>query len=346
MSEIRFGNKIMTVPIVQGGMGVGISLSRLAGAVALNGGMGTIAGVNPGYLDENFHKDPISANIKAIKREIKEAKKIANYHGLVGVNFMYAINNYEKYVKAAVKAGSDFIVSGAGLPLTLPEYVDEKTLIGPIVSSKRALELIIKKWTKKYNRLCDFIVVEGPKAGGHLGFKSQDLCKIKLEDILVEIVAYVKEVEEIFKKKIYIFAAGGIRTRKNMLDLMTLGASGIQLGTPFIATRECDADEGFKRQILNSKNENLKIIMSPAGFPGRAINNDFLKLAEENNIEKGICHKCLKTCNPKECKYCLAESLAASTSGESGLVFSGEDINEINEITDVKSLIASFMEEK
>ncbi len=346
MSEIILKNHKMTIPIIQGGMGVGISLSSLAGTVAKYGGMGTISGVNPGYYFEDFHKDPIYYNDLALKENIKEAKRISQGNGIIAVNVMHAIKNFNHYVKKAVEYGADAIVVGAGLPLDLPEYVNENTIIGPIVSSKRALDLIIKKWKRSYNRLPDFIVVEGPLAGGHLGFKIEDLKKDSLEDILKEVIPFINEINNKEHTDIKVFSGGGIRTREDMLKILSLGAHGIQLGTPFIATKECDAKEGFKQQIINAKDQDLKIIKSPAGLYARAINNDFLKNIEKNPIRKRICHKCLSRCNPLETDYCLANFLSESAFGRDGIVFSGANIKDINKIKSVKEVIDDFMEEK
>jgi len=346
MSKIILGKHQLEIPLIQGGMGVGISLANLSGTVASYGGMGVISGVNPGYRDPNFHKDPMAANMKALKEEIYKAKQIAKGKGIIAVNLMYAINNYEEYAKAAVEFGADAIVSGAGLPLKLPEYVNDDVLIAPIVSSKRALELVIKTWIKRYDRICDFIVVEGPLAGGHLGFKNEDIDRQNLEDILVDVVEYVRELEAKYDKKIYIFAAGGIRNSDDAKKFMSLGADGIQLGTAFIATEECDADIDFKKQIVESNEEDLKVILSPAGFPARAINNNFLKSVQAEKKPVSICHKCLKSCDPKTRKYCIAEYLSESANGREGLVFSGARISSIDKITDVRSVIKNFLEAK
>ncbi|MGO1580684.1 MAG: NAD(P)H-dependent flavin oxidoreductase [Peptoniphilaceae bacterium] len=345
MSKIIMGNKIMDIPIIQGGMGIGVSLSKLSGTVASLGGMGVISGVDPGYLSKDFSKNPIEANIKAIKEEIVRAKQIAKGKGIIAINIMKAINNYDLMVKASVDGGIDAIVSGAGMPLNLPDLVDEKTLIAPIVSSQRALKIILKTWLKKYNRLCDFVVVEGPLAGGHLGFKSEDIDKSKLELILKEVVDYVKEIELKFKKKIYIFAAGGIRKSSDVKKLIDIGADGVQVGTPFITTKECDVSENFKMEIINSKDEDLKIINSPVGMPARAISNKFIKELEVENKKIETCRNCLKSCDPKKVAYCISASLADSAKGESGLIFSGYGINNIREITSVKSVIDKLMEE-
>lgn len=344
MSIIEIKNKKMTLPIIQGGMGVGISLSKLAGSVASFGAMGTISGVNPGYEDENFMKNPLEANIRAIHREVKKAKEISKGLGIIAVNIMYAITDYEIMVRESVKAGADAIVSGAGLALNLPEFVEESTIIAPIVSSKRALALIIKQWQKRYDRTPDFVVIEGPLAGGHLGFKEDEIQKKTLEDCVKEIVPFVDDLSKEISKKIYLFAAGGIRNKSQMDRLIDLGVDGIQVGTPFIATKECDANEAFKKQIINSSDRDIAIIKSPAGLPARAIKNDFLKEVDPNHVRARRCLNCLKTCNPITSPYCLAKELSNAAKGRKGLVFTGFNIDNIKKIRDVKSVLSDFWE--
>lgn len=345
MSVIIMGRNTMDIPIIQGGMGVGISLSNLAGSVAKHGGMGVISGVNPGYKDKKFMKDPLNSNKKALRKEIAKAKEISQGKGIIGVNVMYAVENYNELVKACVEAGADAIISGAGMPLNLPDLVKEDTLIAPIVSSVRALKIIMKTWMKRYNRLCDFIIVEGPLAGGHLGFKEKDLGRSSLDEILGEVVKYLDVWEKEYKKKIYIFAAGGIRDSNRRMELMDIGADGIQVATPFIPTIECDADQGFKEEIINASNIDLEIIQSPVGMPARAIRNTFLKDKKKEEFQVKKCLNCLKTCDPQTSPYCIAKALGQSAKGRGGLVFSGYNIEKINEITSVVKVIDKLMGE-
>lgn len=345
MSKIIMGKRTMDIPLIQGGMGVGISLSNLAGNVAKLGGMGTISGVNPGYRSPNFMENPLEENCKALKEEIRKAKEIAKGKGLVAVNLMYAIENYKDMVKAAVEGGADAIVSGAGMPINLPEFAGEDILLAPIVSSKRALRIIHKAWTQRYNRFMDFVVVEGPLAGGHLGFKEKDLEKADLNQILMEVVEWVEDLEKETGHRIPIFAAGGIRSSERRHELMKLGADGIQVGTPFIVTEECDADIAFKETVRMAKEEDLEIIKSPVGMPARAIRNEFIQDLEEEKLRKKTCVKCLKTCEPATSPYCIARALGQSAKGKKGLVFSGANIEDLNEIVRVKDVVGKLMEE-
>ncbi|WP_240649015.1 NAD(P)H-dependent flavin oxidoreductase [Anaerosphaera multitolerans] len=343
---MSFFNKEMDIPIIQGGMGVGISLGNLAGSVAREGAMGVISGVDIGYREEGFLKDPLAKSKAALKKEIEKAKAIARGRGLIGVNVMTAAKDYEELVRASSEYGADAVICGAGLPLNLPELVGKETLIAPIVSSKRALALILKTWKKRYDRLPDFVVVEGPKAGGHLGFKREEIETVKLEDIVADVFELLKELKTERGKKIYSFAAGGIRTLEDRLRMKDLGADGVQVGTPFIATEECDAHINFKQAIVDSKDSDLEIILSPVGFWARAIKNDFLKGIDYSKVQKRRCIDCLKTCDPRKTPYCISKALCESAKGRLNVVFSGENIDSIDEITTVKDVIEKLMGER
>ena len=340
--QIRLKNKDI-IPIIQGGMGVGVSLSNLAGEVALNNGIGTISAVNVGYREKDFYKDPLGSNLNALKNEIKKAKEISKGNGLIAVNIMTVLNDFDDLVKTASNEKVDLIICGAGLPLNLPKLVDENILIAPIVSSARAFNLIAKTWLKKYNRLPDIVIVEGPLAGGHLGFKEKDL-NLELSEIVKEVKESVEIFENEYGKKIYIFAAGGIRNKFDRESVISSGADGIQVGTPFIATHQCDVSVAFKETIINSSDNDIKIIQSPVGMIARAIDNDFIKKTK-NRIPSRRCINCIKTCNPSTTPYCIKDALNDSAKGDMGLVFSGSNIDEINSLKEVKEVIDSLMEE-
>lgn len=274
---MKIRDKQLTIPIIQGGMGVGVSLSNLAGSVMKEGAMGCISAAHPGYLDEDFESNSVQANKKAIHYHAQKARKISQGKGLLAINIMVASRDYETYVKESIEAGYDAIISGAGLPLSLPEYTkDSDILIAPIVSSGKACRLILKSWDSHYQKCPDFIVIESSKAGGHLGFKLKDLenntCQ-SLEQILCDVLEEIKPYEQKYQYKIPVFVAGGIYTSNDIKHYMELGASGAQLGTRFIATYECDASDTFKQMIINSTKEEIVFVKSPAGFPGRAILN-------------------------------------------------------------------------
>ena len=287
------------VPVIQGGMGVGISLSGLAGAVAAEGGIGIISTAQIGYREPDFDDHPIEANMRAIGKEVAKAKELSG-GGIVGVNIMVATREYERYVKAAVEAGVDLIISGAGLPMKLPELVGEsKTKLAPIVSSLKSAEVIFKYWQKKYNRLPDLIVIEGPRAGGHLGFHMEDLVEIDDAAYDVEIQKIIDRVKEYgvqYGKDIPVVVAGGIYERKDMEHYMEMGAAGVQMATRFVTTYECDAAPAYKQTYIDAKEEDIVIVKSPVGMPGRAILNPFMKRAKEGRIPHGKCHTCISTC--------------------------------------------------
>lgn len=341
--QITLKNKKI-LPLMQGGMGVGVSLSGLAGNMALNNAIGTISAVNIGYREKDFWNNSLEANLRALRNEIKKAREISKEKGLIAVNIMTAINNYDEMVKCAAEEKIDIIVSGAGLPLHLPSLVDENILIAPIVSSKRALSVIVKTWKKRYNRFPDLVVVEGPLAGGHLGFNNDDLKESSLKEIVKDVKEYVNSLKDEINKKIYVFAAGGIRDKKDRNEIMDSGADGIQVATPFIVSEECDAHINFKKEIVNSKDSDIKIINSPVGMIARAVENKFVKSLNER-IAPTKCIRCLKTCNPATTPYCITEALNNSVMGVDGLVFSGYGIDKINKIEPLKKIIDRLMEE-
>lgn len=341
------GDLIAKIPVIQGGMGVGVSLSGLAGAVAAEGGIGIISTAQIGYRMPEFDTNPIESNLTAIKEEIKKAKEKAK-GGIVGVNIMVATRRYEDYVKAAVTAGADLIISGAGLPMTLPALVENaKTKIAPIVSSVKSAQVICRYWMKKYSRLPDMVVIEGPKAGGHLGFTKEQLEHIDELDYDKEIQNIVKEVENFEKngeKKIPVVVAGGVYTREDMEHMLSLGAKGVQIATRFVTTHECDASQNYKQAYLDAKKEDIVIVKSPVGMPGRAINNEFIKRAAKGKIPHGKCHLCVQTCKPDETPYCITEALVNAVKGDldNGLIFCGENAWRAEKMESVKEIMQEF----
>ena len=335
------------VPVIQGGMGVGISLSGLAGAVAAEGGIGIISTSQIGYREPDFDDHPIEANMRAIGKEVAKAKELSG-GGIVGVNIMVATREYERYVKAAVEAGVDLIISGAGLPMKLPELVGEsKTKLAPIVSSLKSAEVIFKYWQKKYNRLPDLIVIEGPRAGGHLGFHMEDLMEIDDAAYDVEIQKIIDRVKEYgvqYGKDIPVVVAGGIYERKDMEHYMEMGAAGVQMATRFVTTYECDAAPAYKQTYIDAKEEDIVIVKSPVGMPGRAILNPFMKRAKEGRIPHGKCHTCISTCKPAETPYCITDALVNAAVGnvENALLFCGSNAYRAKELEHVKDIIEEF----
>ena len=266
---LTLGKKTLSVPILQGGMGVGVSLGGLAGAVAACGGMGCISTADAGYREPDFARDPASANHRALTAEIQKAKALAKGAGLVAINAMVATQDYAAAIRTAVEAGVDAVVSGAGLPLELPGLVGTREVaIAPIVSSARAAKLILRRWAKEFARTADFVVIEGCKAGGHLGFAEADLladhCQ-SLDEILPEVLAEVQPYEAQFGHAIPVFVAGGIYTGADMAHYTKLGAAGVQLATRFIPTYECDASQTYKDVLLAAKPEDVRIIHSGSG---------------------------------------------------------------------------------
>lgn len=342
--ELKIGDLTAKIPVIQGGMGVGVSLSNLASAVANEGGIGIISGVQIGFREHDFSTNPIEANLRAIRSEIMRAREKSK--GIIGMNLMAAMNNYELYVKEAVKEKIDLIISGAGLPLALPKLVkDSTTKIAPIVSSAKAARIIINSWLK-HDRLPDAIVVEGPLAGGHLGFKHEELVENKcknLREITIEVKDLVKNYEEEYSVKIPVISAGGIRTKEDIEELIAAGADGVQLASIFVPTVECDAHENFKLAYINASFKDELIIKSPVGMPARAIRTNFLTEA----LNKGCspikrCYQCMPKCDSNNIPYCISVGLINSVEGRDGLIFSGANIESINKMTTVKEVINSL----
>lgn len=339
----------ITYPLIQGGMGVGVSLSGLAGAVAAEGGIGIISTAQIGYEEPDFVGHEAECNLRGIRKHISRAKEIAGGKGMVGVNVMVALQQYRDHVKEAVKAGADVVICGAGLPVDLPELVKgSKTRIAPIVSSKKAAALLLRAWDKKYAATADFIVVEGPEAGGHLGFTGEqlaDIPAIHFEQELEGIIAEKRSYEEKYERNIPVFAAGGVWDGKDAEHIKELGADGIQAATRFVATKECDASEAYKMAYVNAKETDTKIIKSPVGMPGRALNNAFIRSTEAAAEKVQRCYHCIKSCNPAKIPYCITNALITAVKGDvdHGLVFCGSNVGKIKEITTVHDVVEDLM---
>lgn len=328
LKPLNIDGLIAKYPIVQGGMGVGISLDRLAGNVALAGGVGIISTAQIGFREPGYDEAPLETNLSAIKKYVDKARKIAK-DGIIGVNIMVATRHYEEYVKAAVKAGVDLIVSGAGLPTMLPELVkNTKTKIAPIVSSVKSAKVICKLWDRHYSKSPDMVVIEGPKAGGHLGFTKEAIENTTDEEYDKEIVA-IKEVVDEYGKKydrhIPVIFGGGIYDKADMEHYMSLGIDGVQIATRFVTTYECDASDEYKQSYINAKEEDICIVKSPVGMPGRAIYNEFMAKSEKEPFKMKRCHQCISTCKGKDIPYCITDALVNAANGnvDEALLFCG-----------------------
>lgn len=349
MKVLKVGEKIAKYPIIQGGMGVGVSMHRLAGTVSREGGIGVISMADTGYLEEDFDKNPMEANLRAIGKEIKKAREIAGEDKIIAANVMVAMEHYAEIIKECVKNKIDLIISGAGLPLDLPEYTKgSSTKIAPIVSSLRCCKLIIKQWVRKYDYYPDMVVIEGPEAGGHLGFKLDELepdKKPDLANITKEVVEYIHEVEKKAGKEIPVISAGGIWDGNDIQKYLDLGASGVQMATRFVATDECDASQAFKEAYVNATPDDVMIVKSPVGMPGRAICNEFVQKTKCDRIGIKRCYKCIKTCNVATTPYCITQALINSVKGNlnEGLIFCGSNVGRIKQIVPVHDLMQELV---
>lgn len=349
LPKLTIGDLVADVPIIQGAMGIGVSGCNLAGAVASQGGVGVISGANTGYREPDFRKKPLETNLRTLKSEIRRAKEIAP-NGIIGVNLMVAANSYDDLVQASLEAGVDLIISGAGLPMNLPGLVKgTNTKLAPIVSSAKAAKVILRYWDSHYNQAADMIVVEGPEAGGHLGYSEElllDPSRPSVLEITKEVIAAIKPYEEKFGKAIPVITAGGVFSGADIAECLSIGAAGVQMATRFVATDECDADIKFKQAYIEATESDITIIKSPVGMPGRALNNAFIKkVAEQGDDIKG-CLACLQGCKPSTAPYCISTALINAVTGniDEGLVFVGSNAYRIEKIVSVKELMEELVQ--
>jgi len=350
LKELLIGGLCVPVPIIQGGMGVGISLSGLASSVANEGGVGVISSAGLGLLYKKLSPDYIEASILGLKEEFRKAREKSK--GIIGVNIMVALTNFADMVKTSIAEKADIIFSGAGMPLNLPSFLekDSVTKLVPIVSSGRAAKIICEKWKHNYDYLPDAFVVEGPKAGGHLGFKTKQIFdeNYKLENILPDVLAETKMIKEKYNVTIPVIAAGGIYDGYDIKHIMDLGVDGVQLGSRFVTTYECDASEKFKEAYINSSEGDIEIIQSPVGMPGRAIRDKFLDDVKEGKKQPKVCpFHCIKTCDITHSPYCIISALYNAYIGNmnKGYAFCGSNAYKAKKITSVKEVFKFLISE-
>jgi len=343
---LKIGNMEISPPIIQGGMGVRVSRANLASAVANTGCAGIIASAGLGQFENFPSSEFLKVNEEALRYEIRKARSLTD--GIIGVNIMVALSDYDNLVKTAVQEDVDLIIASAGLPLSLPKYLNGKDIkLIPVVSSARTFRIICKRWKSHFNKLPDAIIVEGARAGGHLGYSYESLTDDTaptLEQTIEEII----KIADYFVPGIPIIAAGGIFDGYDIARFLKLGASGVQMATRFVCTDECDAHSNFKQAYLNAEAEDLTIIKSPVGLPGRVINNSFVERIKQGKTMPFMCnYKCLKSCEPKKTPYCIAKVLANAAEGKMGesFVFAGSNAYRCNEIIPVKALVEKLSEE-
>lgn len=358
MKALQIGDLHVPIPIIQGGMGVAVSLSGLASAVANQGGIGVLSAVGIGlkYIDGDHSKYSRKMNYEAIRTEIHKTRELSP-NGIIGANIMLALTDFDEIFKIVLEEKLDIVFVGAGLFLkkpstvTMEEFVNSKTKLIPKISSARAAELTFRVWADKFGRIPDAIVIEGSKAGGHLGFKKEELQKEtkSLFEIIKETKEILKPFEEKFNQKIPIIAGGGIYTGADILEAEKAGADAVKMGTKFVPTHECDADIKFKMQYIDAKKpEDVVIIDSPVGLPGRAINNDFLRKVKKGEKRPVKCPwKCIKTCNYKKVPYCIAVALFNAAEGdlENGFAFSGSNGYRAEKIQSVEEIFTELLSE-
>lgn len=346
LPSLWIGDLEINPPIVQGGMGVRVSRAGLAAAVANQGCTGVIATVGLGRFEDHPGSRYIDVNGQGLRDEIRRARSMTT--GVLGVNVMVALTDYANLASIAAAEDVDLIIAGAGLPLDLPRFVAGKpTKLVPIVSSARALSVICRKWLRTFNRMPDAVVVEGVKAGGHLGFSYEEAVEGTAPP-LDSIVTEVLQVANSFEKPIPVIAAGGIFDGADIARVLRLGASGVQMATRFVCTDECDVHPRFKQAYLDARKGDITVIRSPVGLPGRVLNSAFVERVKRGETIPFKCsYKCLKTCDPKTAPYCIAKVLVNAAEGnlDEAFVFSGTNSYRINQIVPVRELIDELVDE-
>lgn len=355
---LTIGKKTLAVPILQGGMGIGVSLERLAGAVAAQGGMGTISAAFCGFREPDFIENFNEANLRALRRQIQRAKETAKGAGLVAVNIMVAATQYAASVREALRAGADTIVCGAGLPKDLPgiaaEVPESSAALAPVVSSGRSAALICKLWDRRYSRAPDFVILEGPLAGGHLGFSTEEAKEAQagrpkpLSALLREVLDALGPFREKYRRDIPVFVAGGVKNGAEMRRYMEEGAAGAQFATRFIATEECDASPAYKQALLDARQKDITIVQSPVGMPGRALKSPLIRRVEAGTQPKITrCNRCLSVCDCKTAPYCISKALIAAVDGdwENGLFFCGANAGDVKALSTVEEQMGQILNE-
>lgn len=350
--SLNIGGLLPKFPIIQGGMGVGISLHSLAGHVAKAGGIGIISSAQIGYRAANFLTNTLNANLTALKEELTKARAIAP-QGIIGVNIMVALSHYEEMVKQAIAAGADLIISGAGLPVNLPLYakrgeevckasLSKKVKLAPIVSSGKAAKVICKLWDRKHQVAPDMLVVEGPLAGGHLGFSVNEIEENpNVLDIMEDVKAVATEYGEKYNKYIPVVVAGGFYSGHDIAHALEKGADGVQMATRFVTTYECDAPLAYKEAYINATADNIGIIKSPVGMPGRAIYNPFIKNVPGN---KACYYHCLEKCSVTDIPYCISTALISAAKGDvdNALLFCGSNAYRAQKLEHVQDIFSEL----
>lgn len=347
LPSLRIGELVARIPIVQGGMGVRVSMAPLAAAVANEGGIGTLSGIGLGDIHASGQQF-LESSRQALIQEIHKARERTS--GLLAVNIMGALSNATDLVRASVENGVRIIVFGAGLPMKLPGIVqDPQVKLVPIISSSRVAQLIQQMWANRFDRSVDAFILEGPLAGGHLGYTPEQLAHpeaCSLERSLPEVLQAVAPYEDRYGHKIPIIVAGGLHDGADILRMLRLGASAVQMGTRFVCTTECSASAEFKQAYIEATEDDVVIVKSPVGLPGRALKNRFLKALGAGERPRVRCsYRCLTTCKIKESKYCIAQALFNSVSGDvdHGLIFCGAGVPRIQRIQSVKALFEELI---
>ena len=356
LKPLVIGDLEIKIPIIQGGMGVRVSVASLAAAVANCGAGGTIASVGLSPDTEENRADVPKSSREHLQKQIRRARELSD--GVIGINIMVALSNYEDLVRTTVKENVDYIISGAGLPISLPEFAEGSSIkLIPLIASARGAKLLLKTWKRRYNRLPDAFVVEGPLSGGHIaGYSLEELQSLKgtmrneplLENAVKDVLELVAEYEKEYGASIPVIAAGGIFDGKDVAKFLKLGAKAVQIGTRFVATFECSAADEFKQLYIKATEDDLVFIQSPVGMPAKAIRTKFLDDVLRGERKKFDCnYQCLRTCDPATVPYCIAKALIDAVEGDidNAVVLAGTNVSRVTKIVSVKELIDEIVAE-
>ena len=337
MLPLKIGDLEIEMPVIQAGMGVQVAKSELAAAVARAGGVGCISSVGLGTIEASL-KDYLADSRENLAKEIRNARRLAN-GGVIGVNIMVALANYDDMVDVCVKEKVDIIVSGAGLPINLPELTKGSGIkLIPVISSGRAMKVILKSWDRRYKTMPDAVIIEGPQCGGHMAFTREQVLHPEtapIQKILNDVKEILAPYEKEYNKKIPLIGAENIVTPEDVLKKLEMGFDGVHIGTRFICTEESGIDRKSKEVYVNAKDEDIVVLHSPLGLPVKVLKTPLVeKLLNGEKIPFGCQFRCLRACEATEAKFCIADALVKTLYGETdeGLFMVGSGIGRINDI--------------
>jgi len=358
LRALKIGDIEIPVPIVQGALGAGISTAPLVSRVSDEGGLGVIAsvglgvvyGIDNGVSLKEIYKNFAKRNSDALREEILRIREITD--APFAVNIMSVLTDYDTLAKVCDEEKVDVIISGAGLPIKLPQYItNDHTKLVPLVSSGRVANLILKRWDKRFGRTADAVIIESPFSGGHQGFSFEEIQSANsniLENLISDTKESVKIYEDKYDHEIPVIATGGIYSGMDVGRHLDYGASGVQIGSRFILTEECDVSPNYKAAHMSARERDIDLILSPLGLPVRVVKNEFYWKLQRGEVMDFNCgYHCLSACKANKANFCIAEALISARKGdmENGLVLCSTITPRSNRIYSVKELMTELVDE-